>query len=238
MDRSQKRRDLRHSSPGNHQAERYRWRRPGRSLRNLQCRIGGHRQLPRVCLWAGSRPQGQFLRNPEHFSVLARMGEAKWNIGRVWTKGYEDKKARWAGRPSTGVGAFRSRRPANSFPSHRECVRPRGIGINRDDELFFTDNQGDWEASSSLHHIVQGRFHGHPSSLMDHPDYEGKDLNEIPIEEYDDLRKRPRFGFPMGNWPILRASRPLITPEESSALSRVKCSLEIKSVQYHAGLSR
>ena len=38
-----------------------------------------------------------------------------------------------------------------------------------------------WNASSALHHIVKGRFHGHPSSLFDHPKYKGKDLNSISI---------------------------------------------------------
>ena len=122
----------------------------------------------------------------------------KWNIGRVWTKGYEDKEGKM-GRATKYRGWGFQVTPAGEFVPFASGMRsPAGIGINRDDELFFTDNQGDWEASSSLHHIVQGRFHGHPSSLMDHPDYEGKDLNEIPIEEYDDLRKRPAVWIPHG----------------------------------------
>jgi hypothetical protein len=76
---------------------------------------------------------------------------------------------------------------------------PAGIGINpANDELFFTDNQGDWNASSSLHHIKENRFHGHPASLKFHPDFKGKDLNKITPEEYAKLRTPPAVWIPHG----------------------------------------
>lgn len=76
---------------------------------------------------------------------------------------------------------------------------PAGIGIDpRNDDLFYTDNQGDWNASSSLHHITPGRFHGHPASLVDHPDFQDRDLNAISDDDYDKLRKRPAVWIPHG----------------------------------------
>lgn len=33
---------------------------------------------------------------------------------------------------------------------------PAGIGMNANDELFITDNQGDWVASSYLGHVKEG----------------------------------------------------------------------------------
>ena len=48
---------------------------------------------------------------------------------------------------------------------------PAGIGINHQDELFITDNQGDWVASSYLGHVEQGDFLGQPASLWDRPEY-------------------------------------------------------------------
>ena len=33
---------------------------------------------------------------------------------------------------------------------------------------------------------------------MDHPDFKGKDLNAIPIGEYDKLRKKPAVWIPHG----------------------------------------
>ena len=76
---------------------------------------------------------------------------------------------------------------------------PAGIGISPQDEVFYTDNQGDWNASSSLHHVVKGRFHGHPSSLMDHPDFKGVDLNSISIKKYREMWTPPAVFLPHGD---------------------------------------
>lgn len=39
---------------------------------------------------------------------------------------------------------------------------PGGIGMNVDGELFYCDNQGPWNGTSSLKHLVPGSFQGHP----------------------------------------------------------------------------
>ena len=90
--------------------------------------------------------------------------------------------------------------PDGEFSTYSWGLRsPAGIGINpANDELFYTDNQGDWNATSSLHHIKKDRFHGHPASLKYHPDFEDKDLNKIPAEEYDKLRTPPAVWIPHG----------------------------------------
>lgn len=48
---------------------------------------------------------------------------------------------------------------------------PAGIGMNSRDELFVTDNQGDWVASSYLTHVEEGDFLGHPAAAWDRPEY-------------------------------------------------------------------
>lgn len=48
---------------------------------------------------------------------------------------------------------------------------PAGIGMNAKQELFITDNQGDWIASSYLGHVEEGDFLGHPAGLWDRPEY-------------------------------------------------------------------
>ena len=48
---------------------------------------------------------------------------------------------------------------------------PAGIGMNDKDELFVTDNQGDWVASSYLSHVEEGDFLGHPASTWDLPEH-------------------------------------------------------------------
>lgn len=48
---------------------------------------------------------------------------------------------------------------------------PNGIGIGMDDQLFITDNQGQWLPANKLIHVRQGDFHGMrwglPDSLSD-----------------------------------------------------------------------
>jgi hypothetical protein len=122
----------------------------------------------------------------------------KWDVARVWTVGYKDTEGKM-GRAAKYRGWCFKVTPKGEFEPFAAGLRsPAGIGINKDDELFFTDNQGDWEATSSLHHIVKGRFHGHPSSLWDHPDYKGKDLNAISLKDYEKLWKRPAVWIPHG----------------------------------------
>ena len=59
----------------------------------------------------------------------------------------------------------------NLLPFASGLRSPAGIGMNADDELFVTDNQGDWVASSYLAHVEEGDFLGHPASLWDRPEY-------------------------------------------------------------------
>lgn len=42
---------------------------------------------------------------------------------------------------------------------------PCGVGTNAAGDLFVTDNQGDWVASSPIYHVTEGAFFGHPASL-------------------------------------------------------------------------
>lgn len=55
---------------------------------------------------------------------------------------------------------------------------PAGLGISPDGDVFITDQQGDYIATSTLVHVQPGRFYGHPASLKWSDDYRGpiKDL--------------------------------------------------------------
>jgi hypothetical protein len=115
----------------------------------------------------------------------------RWDVGRV-----HDSKM---GRAAPYRGWCFQITPEGKFVPYASGLRsPAGIGINKSGEIFYTDNQGDWNCTSSLHQIVKGRFYGHPSSLMDHPDFVGKNLNRITEEEYDHLRQRPALYLPHG----------------------------------------
>lgn len=42
---------------------------------------------------------------------------------------------------------------------------PAGLGMNSAGDMFYTDNQGDWNGVCSLRHMERGDFMGHPESL-------------------------------------------------------------------------
>ncbi len=56
-----------------------------------------------------------------------------------------------------------------------------GLGLSPEGELFITDQQGDYIATSTLVHVQPGRFYGHPASLKWRDDYQGpvKDLQTL-----------------------------------------------------------
>ena len=118
-------------------------------------------------------------------------GSSRWDVSRV-----HDSKM---GRAAAYRGWSFQITPDGKFVPWSSGLRsPNGIVMSREGDLFYTDNQGDWNATSSLQHIVKGRFHGHPSSLTDHPDFAGRDLNAIPVAEYDRLRTPPAVWIPQG----------------------------------------
>ena len=75
---------------------------------------------------------------------------------------------------------------------------PAGIGISRQDEIFYTDNQGDFNATSALYHVQPGRFFGHPNALADDPRFAGRELDTVPLEELDAMRSLPAVWIPHG----------------------------------------
>jgi glucose/arabinose dehydrogenase len=119
-------------------------------------------------------------------------GSDKWDVARV-----HDSKM---GRAARYRGWSFRISPQGAFEPWSSGLRsPAGIGMTRDGAIFYTENQGDWVASSGLHHVVKGRFHGHPSSLLDHPEFAGTDLDSVSIQRYDELRTPPAVYFPHGD---------------------------------------
>ncbi|HIG26841.1 MAG TPA: hypothetical protein EYQ50_03230 [Verrucomicrobiales bacterium] len=51
------------------------------------------------------------------------------------------------------------------IPTASGIRSPGGIGFNGDGEVFYTDNQGPWNGTSSLKHLTPGSFQGHPAGL-------------------------------------------------------------------------
>ena len=73
---------------------------------------------------------------------------------------------------------------------------PCGIGISPKDEVFITDNQGDWVPTSTLMHVRKNHFYGHPVSLLDHPKLSKSKLQKMKVEDFDKLRTLPTIWLP------------------------------------------
>jgi len=59
---------------------------------------------------------------------------------------------------------------------------PSGLGSNRAGDMFYTDQQGNWVGTNSLHHMRSGAFFHHPEALasMDLPGSPIKGIKAIP----------------------------------------------------------
>lgn len=77
-----------------------------------------------------------------------------------------------------------------------------GLCRNPDGTLWATDNQGDFIPTSPLYHVEQGKFYGHPSSLVWDKEFTRDNPKRDPIEEgkekLDAMRTKPAVQFPHG----------------------------------------
>ncbi|MDU0356439.1 hypothetical protein RS130_23330 [Paraglaciecola aquimarina] len=75
---------------------------------------------------------------------------------------------------------------------------PAGIGMSPNNEIFFTDNQGDWVETSKLHLLEEGKFYGHPVSLRDDPNFGLEKVieNKKNFKLFDDMREKPVVWIP------------------------------------------
>jgi mono/diheme cytochrome c family protein len=72
---------------------------------------------------------------------------------------------------------------------------PNGVALSPDDELFVTDNQGDYKPSTGLLHVERGDFHGQAASVKWEPGY---DPAKVTIESLWQRVKTPAVVFPHG----------------------------------------
>lgn len=75
---------------------------------------------------------------------------------------------------------------------------PNGLGVDKQGNLFATDNQGDWIGTSSLSHIQEGKFYGHPASLVWTNGWDMGNPFELNDSELKSLRTPASILFPHG----------------------------------------
>ncbi len=61
---------------------------------------------------------------------------------------------------------------------------PSGIGANAEGDMFYTDQQGNWVGTNTLHHMRAGAFFHHPESLasMNQPNSPIRGVRSVPDE--------------------------------------------------------
>ncbi len=104
--------------------------------------------------------------------------------------------------------AVRATTDGETIPTTSGIRSPGGIGMNMAGEMFYTDNQGPWNGTCALKHLIPGKFAGHPggfrwydeaASVMGPRPIEPKDGSRIVVEadripEYEP----PAILFPYG----------------------------------------
>jgi glucose/arabinose dehydrogenase len=75
---------------------------------------------------------------------------------------------------------------------------PNGIGFDLEGNLFATDNQGDWIGTSPLHHVQEGKFYGHPGSLVWQSGWNRGNPFLLALSTLDSMRTRGAVLFPHG----------------------------------------
>jgi len=118
---------------------------------------------------------------------LAARGEFTVPDGKPFGKGGGNMSynAPWRG------WVYRSDRKGHFQPLASGFRSPCGIGMSPDDELFITDNQGDWVADCALYHVREGNFYGHPASLPARPDFTKDKVQSMRADDFDEFRSRP-----------------------------------------------
>ncbi len=87
--------------------------------------------------------------------------------------------------------------PKGEFTPYSWGLRsPAGIGISPIGDIFYTDNQGGWVGTSKLHHLKEGKFYGHPSSLRDLSNHSNNWRDKYSVEDLDAMREKPSVHLP------------------------------------------
>ena len=86
---------------------------------------------------------------------------------------------------------YRSDRKGHFQPLASGFRSPCGIGISPEDEIFITDNQGDWVADCTLYHVREGNFYGHPASLPARADYTKEKVLSQTATDFEKIRTPP-----------------------------------------------
>ncbi|MDQ8183298.1 hypothetical protein [Pelagicoccus sp. SDUM812005] len=76
---------------------------------------------------------------------------------------------------------------------------PNGLFVDAKDQLWVSDNQGDWVGASKLHLIREGGFYGHAASLLWSDNPPDAIPANLPVETLESLRTKAAALMPQGD---------------------------------------
>jgi glucose/arabinose dehydrogenase len=83
--------------------------------------------------------------------------------------------------------AVRTTADGKTIPTTSGIRSPGGIGMNSVGDMFYTDNQGPWNGTCALKHLIPGKFSGHPGGFKWYETAEGV-MGRKPLEPKDGSR--------------------------------------------------
>lgn len=75
---------------------------------------------------------------------------------------------------------------------------PNGLAFDLNGNLLVSDNQGDWKGTSTLYHVQEGNFYGHPASMIWNKGWNKGSPFGIPVSQLDSMRTKAAVLFPQG----------------------------------------
>ncbi len=75
---------------------------------------------------------------------------------------------------------------------------PNGLCFDSSGDLLVSDNQGDWKGTSTLYHVQEGNFYGHPAGMNWNKGWDKGSPFDIPVSELDSMRTKGAVLFPQG----------------------------------------
>lgn len=101
------------------------------------------------------------------------------------------------GSPGGLRGTFYRISPDGKYETFAWGARsPAGLGMSPGNELFYTENQGNWVPTSFIGHVEKDSFQAEPTSLRDHPDYGIEKLKTMTPADFAAIRKIPAVFLP------------------------------------------
>lgn len=114
--------------------------------------------------------------------VFDKEGNMYVNLNLGWFGDHMESRVKWRG------WMLKISQEGEMTPFAAGYRSPAGLAIDKNDNLFYSENQGGWQGSGHLTQVKKGDFLGHPASLK------WADLPESPVK----LREQdiPNFGKP------------------------------------------